>query len=1739
SAMRTTISVEFDQPVPQHVREQAAPASLNPAPQGQWVWTNPYTLKFLAQSPLPLDAEYALALNSTAFAGTDLAAEPVYALQTGNFQLEKYSITELASDAGPDMIELEGRLEFNGPVDPQALLDALRLNETNGTAIDLTLLTQWRSSSYRFRSAPVRKQASSRELTLSVASSLNLADKNLTLGQEFRQSIPVVLDPVLRVVSVSPQTEMQQSRMNIEFSAPVAASTLHDQLHLEPALPFTIGVHGKSATVNAAFVPGSTYTLRLDAGLTALDGARLTDHYSQAVYMPDLAPGVDFTAKGMFLPRQGQGLLGVEYVNTKTVNLTVNRIFANNLSVLFSDYGYSVFDQDFSGDSVPYHLGSEVYRQTLALSGQPNQKAEKTMSMSECIPDKRPGLYKVSLELPGEYRGATRWVLRTDIGLVAKQDETGLLVWATSLNTLKALDGVSIRLVSTKNQLLGVARTDAQGLAYVPVNRTDDEAGEPAMIQAMADDDFSFLFLERFQIDTTGLDVTGVALSPTGLQAYIYGQRDIYRPGETLNGIVLVRTQSLDTPPDQPLRLEQRDPQGRVLRTLNLAVRDGQASFSLDIPDWSLTGGYGLDVYSAGQPIGTYAYQVEAFVPDRISVELADTPPVREPGQNLPFTVRSRYLFGPPGAGLLAQTKVRLVSAPFAPQGFEDFVFGEPGRSFEPLTVLNTETRLDARGQTQIQVDLPTDLTPPMALAAELTSRVREQGGRGVTARRMVPVHAYAFYPGLRSPDSRELLPGKPVEIEFVTLTPDGKIAPHPELQATFIRDEWQTVMRKTETGFTHESVRHPVEVSTQRLAQGEGRGRVTIVAPDYGSYRLRLAAPDGAVSELELYCGGWGYSPWAMRNPARLELVPDKAGYKAGETASVQLRAPFPGKVLVSVEGQNIEYHDLVELHGNTGQVHIPVLESWQPNVYITATLVRRATDIAPGTPGRAFGAVPLFVDSLTNKMAVRVDAPAEIRPDSTLDLRITAQPGAQVTVAVVDEGILQLAGKANPDPFAHFYAKRSLAVTSYDNFALLFPHIGQARPLDGGDEALASASSFLRTEGIRRANPVTFWSGVLTADASGMLSYSVPVPAFQGALRIVAVAAKDKAFGSSQALTRVRTPLVLTPTLPRFVHTGDELDIPLTLRNDTPKAGLFTFEASIHGPATLGPVPEPVMIEPGQEHTVYLPLVCGTESGPLVLLGAASGNGESGRFREELNQRAPLPPVRALHTTVLREPRATLVQTVPENLVPASVRHTVRLSTRPLLRLSLRLDELLAYPYGCAEQSVSRVFPLLYFGALAQEMAPGHFTQAGPAGLVHTAIRRVQTMQTTSGGYAPWPGETEPDPWVSVYVCHFLLEARQAGHSIPGRMLDQGLNYVRSLATPEPDAPLLRIEQAAYAQYVLASAGQADLGAQDYLRSTFDTALNGISRTLLAGAYVAAGQADTGFALLHKNPDSADQRQDSGGNLGSGLRDRALIALILQAALPDDPRLPELITRISADIDADRSLSTQETSLALLALGKYLARYDSTQPLNLTLTWPEGQRVITGQLTAVEADIPTHGPITVERLGPDNGADIFCTVLTTGTPLVSAHTPKAQGLRIGQSILDEHGQPADLTALRQGQLLVMKTMLCSTTGTVDNVVVQSVLPPGLEIENPRLASTERLDWMPQDQLLEGYQDLRDDRILFFTQAHDTWRVAYSVLRAVTPGRMTLPPAQAEAMYHPDLYAVEDIRQVRILPNP
>jgi uncharacterized protein YfaS (alpha-2-macroglobulin family) len=1731
---RSAIEVELTGPVDTAAMAAGSAATLSPGAEGQWTWSNPYLLRFTPESPLKEDTEYTVTLAPA----LKLAGEQTFTVQTGTFSVLSVELSERAGGR-PGSAVILAVLRFSSAVSPEDLLAHVRLEDAaDNSAVPLQAMTSWSSSYIELRSDPVTKTVDGRTYRLTIDAGLKMAGSALALKRDTTASIPVRLDPVLAYRGADAWSSPTGSGIRLTFSTPMDARSAAPFISVEPKTDYTLSADGSVLMLQGGFAPGSKYSVTVRQGLTAADGALLGATGTAALTVPDMAPAVDFVGSGLFLPRSRTAGLALTAVNTDAVTLRLDRVYPNNIFSMLSEYGSRLFEDQWDYVDVPYSLGGKVFETTLRTAGERNRTVRVPVRLNQrlkgVLPGER-GLFKLSASIPGQ-SGVKRWLALTDIGLMAKGDASGYLVWAVSNTSLDPLPGVRLTLLSDKNQRLGTAATDARGAARIklPADRADQPAGAPFMILAEQGDDFAFLLLSRAAVDTTGLDVSGVSAQESGLRAFLYGERDLYRPGETLHGLAVVRKDSLAAPASLPLTLTQRDPRGRTVRTLRLTTgRDGTAPFELAVPDYALTGGHSLELAAGDTVVGSYQFKIEEFVPDRIKVEVTTDAQSLAPGQQVRAEVTGAYLFGPAAANLPVTARMLLRPAPFTAKGFEDYVFGNPEAPFAQQEVFAEDAVLDDAGRAEFTIAIPDGLTPPAALEAVIYGRVSETGGRGVTARKRVAVHPYPYYLGMRSLEKKGFDPGKAMRFDFVAVGPDGAACAHGPLSARLYRDRWRTVVRLAPSGgYRYESVNDPELIAEEPVPAGSGAGFVAFTPPDYGSYSVVVASDQtGSSARSSFFCGGWGYSPWALKNPARIELVADKDQYQPGETATIQVRAPFPGRLLVALEGNRVNDTRVVELTGNTGQVSFPVTGAYAPNIHVTALLVRKASDVAEGSVGRAFGAIPLAVDSLSNKLAPDVIAPAEVRPEATLDLAVhlgdAARPGTVVTIAAVDEGIMQLSGADNPDPFAFFYARRALGVTSYDTFAMLYPDLARVMggaPAGGGMEMLAE-SRFMRTEGIRRVTPVAFWSGPLTVGADGAARWSVTLPDFQGALRVVAVAVDGKRFGTGQAMVRVRSPLAVTPTLPRFMAAGDRIEMPVTVRNDTGTAAEVAVSVDASGALESSAQPATLSLASGGEQTVYLPMAARPGAGgaatvtvTAATVGSATGREETRRVAVTLPVRPAAPYRRELAFGSLNAPGGALVPAA-SGYVPGTVTRSVVLGGLPLARFAGKLDSLLAYPYGCAEQTASRAFPLIRFGELARRYAPARLAEKGPAFMVQSAIMRLLAMQTDDGGFAPWPGGESASPWVSAYVTHFLLEANRAGYTSPG-MLQRAVDHLPALAGARgPD-----LDPTAYALFDLALAGRPDRGSMDELRDKRLARLTPVARTLLGCAYALAGDLDSFNALLADRPVPAQARQPGGG-MGSGLRDAALMLLALTEAAPGDAMIPELAADVARRMTAPDWGTTQENGLAFAALGKALAQAGNA-PLSGRLTAGDTDHPF-ADVPDASFDVAGEAPLAVE-LGGDN-ATAYWSVTTRGVPAPESLHPVSQGLEVRRSFLDRNGAPVDTAALAQGALVIMKTELRSTGAGVENVVVQCLLPAGLEVENPRLDTTETAALAPDGELpLVGHQDLRDDRVLFFTDLEKTgWHAGYTQLRAVTPGSYGLPPLQAEAMYDPSLLAV------------
>jgi uncharacterized protein YfaS (alpha-2-macroglobulin family) len=1667
----------------------APPVSIKPSVNGVWRWYANNVLRFEPSGELPMASEFKLIIDPAklvAAGDKQFAGDTEFTFRTDDFLVRRVTWSE--TPAENSSVALQGEVEFNYSVRPEMLAPRISLRDgSNNSRIDL--LTTYASYTVSFRTPPIRKEKAQRNVSIVIGADVAPADGNVTLGHEFVQSVPIGSRDKLVVRGMKASPGERESVIRIELSSPVTAAAAEPKLTVTPPAKYRIDGQGNELVLTGKFLPGHNYNVTLREGLLATDSALLQEAWKSEVAMADLEPKVDFQSEGMFLSASGYRTLAIESINVAKVHLTVERVYRNNLFFFLHDNGYSSRGKDAEdemddtyevysgyGGGVGHVFGDTLAEKDLNLGDAKNKRVVTTVQMDPLVSASAPGLYKVSLRHEGDENGcgcSSRWLLITDVGIVVKRSREEMLVWTSSFKDLSPQAGASITLLSDQNQTLARGETDGRGFVTL---RDLKENARPFLLLAQRGNDFSFLILGNSRVDTSPFDVGGDSGVDAGYSAFLYGERNLYRPGEKAEGVVVLRDGSLRAPPKMPVVLRHKDPEGADRGSFRVETdAAGVATFELPLADYAKTGGHTLEALVGKDVIGQWSFQVEEFVPDRIKVGVepwrTGNPACQKAKDRqdcLSYTVSAAYLFGAPAASLPVQTKVRLVPAPFVPKGFDEFAFGNNSRKFDPRELSSEESTLDVDGRKDFNVVLPQGLAVPASLQAVITAHVQEQGGRGVSALARVPLHPYPYYIGVRR--VREPEGGRAATFEFVAVSSDGREVPASALRAEFFQDRWHTVLRQTSNGgYNYESTRDAELVKTLSIAAGKSRGRISYTPPDWGSYRVVVTDPLSlASSELEFdsWYEGRGYSPWAMRNPGRLELTLDRNDFAAGDSATLTIKSPFAGKALVTIERDRVYDTRVIELTGNSGRVSIPIPAEARPNAYVTATVIRAAGQLEPGEAGRAFGAVRVDVDRIKNQLPPKITAVDEMRSGRKLNIDVKTSPGARLTVAAVDEGILQLIAQKAPDPFGYFYRQRALDVATHDIFALLLPEVKpKGNALAGGSESGEGIAQFLSTEGIRRAKPVAYWSGVVSADGAGNAHVTFDIPEFQGAVRVTAVALDGGRFGSSEKTVRVHDPLVLMPTLPRFLATGDVVNVPVTLRNDSARRGRFTITVRTSGAVAVRENgSQQIDIEKGREATLLFPITASQSHGEARLMFAAEGNGEKASASGVLPVQAPLPAITDEAAGPLTSASLDLPAVTPGRFRPDSVQRELIVSALPIVQLRGRLNYLVHYPYGCVEQTTSSAFPLLYLADIAEEIDGGQAAspvlgseEADRRGrlpfMVRAAIRRLATMQTSGGGFSMWPYGEQVNTWGTVYATHFLVEARRAGYMVESNVYDGALAYVAKLANAQAAYDHEGLRETVYALYVLGRARKPELGTMDYIRTKHLPELSSDMRAMLAAAYAGLGNQGAVQQLLAAI--EQDERIDrfTGGSYASPMRNRALVLLALLDASPNDARLPKLVDRLTRDAVADPWYTTQESAMVLLAIGQYAKRQYDVGPFRGTVTL-DGKAVGTfGAKTARFTKLGSTGKLRIAFEGKPSGA--YYSLRTRGIPTTESFHPSAEGLKVTRRFMTRAGVALPSNEVKQGELVVIETTVESTAGEMQNVVLQDLLPAGLEVEN------------------------------------------------------------------------------------
>jgi len=848
---------------------------------------------------------------------------------------------------------------------------------------------------------------------------------------------------------------------------------------------------------------------------------------------------------------------------------------------------------------------------------------------------------------------------------------------------------------------------------------------------------------------------------------------------------------------------------------------------------------------------------------------------------------------------------------------------------------------------------------------------------------------------------------------------------------------------------------------------------------------------------------------------------------------------------LVVTVEQNEVLEKYYVETDHKAASLKVPISKGDLPGMYICATLIRELSDNSiPLTVARGFQ--PIKVDEPDNKLDVKIIAADNSRSKVEQTVTVKTLPNTEVTIGAVDEGTLLITNFKTPDPYAYFYAMRALEVKTFDLYPLVLPELAFISSMAGD----ADMGGRLPPSKGKRIRPLAYWSGPLKTNSNGECKFTFRIPDFSGSVRLEAVAYKGEKFGSSEKYMIVADPIVISTSLPRFMSPDDDNQLNVVLSNTTANNASAVATISVGGLLKIsGSATQSVEVPAHSERTVTYDLVAlpGLDAGTLNI--SVKALHETFTDHEELPVRPPTPLEKVSDGGAVKGGENSTV-TSSTDFIAGTTKGYITVSKSPMTQFSKHLNDLLEYPYGCMEQTISTAFPVLYYSALMKATGQKDVNQHyNPDYIINEAIKKIYAQQQYNGGLTYWPGGEYVNWWVSIYGLHFLLEARKAGYEVDKSVLTNLEQYVQGQINTNQTVDyyyydkddkvqhkLIVPEELFYSLYVMAMANKPNLSVMNYFKNEVTptalgsaTATNGIvmgeanmvsldSKYMLAATYALTGDKKAFSTLLPEGFSGERATHALNGNFGSYLRDESISLAALLDAQPDNPQIPILAKHISEQLKQAKWLSTQEESFALIALGKL--SQNSMKSTATASLWINGVKA--GELGPNDVSFKVKQDISnkkVEVRTSGNGYVYYYYELQ-GIPAGNKFKEEDSYLKVRKTFYNAQGNEITDMHFKQNQLIVVKVSVESLDNSeIDNVAITDVIPACFEIENPRLNPEREFAWI-KDKAEPDYMDIRDDRVTYFTNVTAKKQDFYYLVRVVAKGKYVMGPVAADAMY-------------------
>ena len=1812
-SQNSTIRIELTQDQPmvdlnQELKDN--PFSFSPSLKGKTYWVSNNTIEFVPEEgALKPGAFYEGTFRLGDFVDVDKKLEEFnfsFRVQERNFSIHTDPITVTATQ--PDQVTVTGEIRFSDVVKKEEVEKMLTAGSEKNKSYPIEITQTDHPTRYVFSISQITKEAEDYQLEITAKGNPAGIDRTQN------ESILIPAKNSFRFLSAV-RIDQPENGIEIIFSDPVSNTQDLKGLIDVPEVSSSI-FQIKENKVFIYFEAGkqNKLTLNIHEGIRNRQDKPLGTSHSISFSELNLKPQVEMATSAAILPDSKSLIIPFRAVNLYAVDLSVIRIFENNVLMFMQN-------NSLSSANELRRSGRLVYKKTLWLAKDSSKDVHRwedySIDLAGLIHQEPGAIYRVILSFRQEYSaypcggsenkemqfvdnkssdnltkvsGETlseddeavwdtpetyyyyngsvpmdwsqyRWterdnpchpsyymnsdriaacnILASNLGMIVKRNSLNKL-WIAVNNILdtKPVAKAQVTIYNFQLQPIGKGETNGEGLVEITPK------GVPFIAVAEADKQKAYVrVVDGEEQSVSRFDVGGKDIQK-GLKGFIYGERGVWRPGDTLHISFMLEDREKRIPDKHPVALEIYNPRGQFY-TKMISTQGTNGFYTFDVPTQAddPTG-----LWNAYVKVGGTAFhkslRIETIKPNRLKITLALPTILQASSKDVYAPLTSSWLTGATASRLKAKVEMSLSKVNTQFKNYGQYLFNNPATDFTTVRADVFNGVLDAEGRAGVNIQLPVATGAPGMLNATLTTRVFEPGGDASIYSQTVPFSPFTSYVGinLNQPKGKYIETDKDHVFDIVTVNDQGQPVNRSNLEYKIYRISWSWWWENGEESFgtyINNSSITPVASGNLQTTGGKASFKFRINYPDWGRYLVYVKDRESGHAT-----GGTVYIDWPdwrgrsnKTDPSGIKMLAfslDKDSYEIGETATAIIPAAAGGRALVSLEnGSTVLQQQWLEVsdQGDT-KLTFKITPEMAPNVYLHISLLQPHAQTVNDLPVRMYGIAPVFVTNRQTILQPQIKMPEVLRPETDFNVTVSEKSGKPMTytLAIVDDGLLDLTNFKTPDPWNEFYAREALGIRTWDMYDdVLGASGGRYSSLfsTGGDASLKPADAKAN-----RFKPVVKFIGPFYLAKGKQQTHTLKLPMYVGSVRTMVVAGQDGAYGNAEKTAFVRTPLMLLSTLPRVLSTQEEITVPVNVfaMENQVKNVTVSLEASGAGVQITGNRQQSLTFDQPGDQLAYFTLKTGSKTGKATIHLTASGNGQQTKETIEIEVRNPNPVVTLRNSQWIEASQEAELSYTLAGSSSANNQVQLEVSRIPSVDISRRFDFLYNYQHHCTEQLTSKALPLLFvsqFKAVDEQEAEKIKTN------VQEAIRQIYARQLPNGGFVYWPGNAVADEWITSYTGMFLTLAQEKGYAVHPNVLNKWKRFQRAAAQnwrmPQ-EASNWQIWQSelqqAFRLYTLALAGAPEYGAMNRMKEQPGLSIQ--AKWRLVAAYALTGKMKPAGELVYNAETTVIPYSSMNLIYGSSDRDEAMILETLILMKRDRDALQQA-KKVSQNLAQENWFSTQSTAFALMAMGRLAKQLSGT--LDFTWSWNGKQQPAVKSAKAVfEKEIatsPKSGTVSVKNQG--KGA--LSVDLITRTQLLNDTLPAiADNIRLDVKYTDMAGSPISVEDIRQGTDFMSAVTLSNISGTSDysNLALTHIIPSGWEIYNERMivpeasSSNSNEANTPESSADKyTYKDIRDDRVLTYFDLRRGESKTFTVrLQATYAGNFILPAIQCEAMY-------------------